>query len=343
MSGYIVLLLGGLQGLILASVIYTKAKKQQANQYLAAFILLLGLGSIVDNNLVQIDQNFFVLIWSGNSFLFAPFLYLYILRLKKSFAFSSKIVLSHFTIFAVMKVLVLSIHFSTITEDWLPILGISVNLFLVIYNVVYGIFTLHLLMKGKKDISQKQYKWGKAITLIFISYSILLLARRLISDVLLIELTLVDDYIYVGATLTLYWMSYQIIHRPDLISQGQRYKKSGLTHSDIVRKGEEIKLYLESGEVYKNPEFSLDLLSQNLDIPKHQISQVLTEHFGQTFYQLINEFRVREVTKILSAESHSHMSLLGIAYECGFQSKSTFNKAFRSIMGTTPSKYLQTK
>lgn len=342
MSGYLILLLGGLQGIILAILIFSKTKNA-AKKYLGSFVLLLGLGSLLDNSFSQLNEDLFVILWSANSFLFAPLLFLYAVRLTKSFDFTFKIAGNHFTVFLLMKVAVVSFHFSGSNETfWVQLLGVLLNFFLVFYNLFYGFLTLRHVSKESKRLKTKS-KWLKAITIIFISYGVILLGRRIISDIVGWELLLIDDYIYTGVAIILYWMSFKIIQQPKLIFEGEKYTKSGLTTDDIQLYGSKIRNYLETSKAFKSSDFNLSELSSELNIPKHQMSQVLTEFFGVSFYQLIQKYRVQEVQKLMVSNQYKHLSLLGIANECGFQSKSAFNKAFKEIVGVTPSKYLQKK
>lgn len=343
MTGYIILLLGGLQGIFLSVVIYSKKAKQPANRYLAAFVLLLGLGCILDNSFMSLDENVFVVIWSGNSFLFAPFLYLYIKRLLKSFKLDLKIVLIHFSIFVLMKVIVITFFYSSpVNEQWVTVVGAALNLFLAIFNVCYGLLILKILTREKKSLEANQLKWTRAITVFFISYTGLLLLRRVLTELFVLKLPFIDDFIYVGVAFAIYWISYQIINQPNLILlKEKKYAKSGLIASDVEHYGQKINSYLSTSKAFTQSEFSFDSLSINLNIPKHQLSQIISEHFGKSFYELVNELRIKEVKKLLDSNEYKHLSILGIAMECGFQSKSAFNTAFRKITGKTPSQYLK--
>jgi AraC-like DNA-binding protein len=88
---------------------------------------------------------------------------------------------------------------------------------------------------------------------------------------------------------------------------------------------------------YLDPELSLPELARRLDTNASVLSAVINRVFGKNFNDYINEYRVEAVKNMLSGGSAGHLSLLGIAYECGFNSKSTFNRAFRKIAGVAPS------
>jgi AraC-like DNA-binding protein len=69
------------------------------------------------------------------------------------------------------------------------------------------------------------------------------------------------------------------------------------------------------------------------------LSAAINQAYGKNFNDFVNTYRVEAVKKMLNDESVQHLSLLGIAYECGFNSKSTFNRAFKKATGVAPSAY----
>jgi AraC-like DNA-binding protein len=92
-------------------------------------------------------------------------------------------------------------------------------------------------------------------------------------------------------------------------------------------------------EIYKNPDLTLNDLSKGINISSHQLSQLLNDNLGKNFTTFVNEFRINEACRIMSADDR--LTLESIGYEVGFNSKSTFFAAFKKLTGTTPSNYQQ--
>jgi len=117
-------------------------------------------------------------------------------------------------------------------------------------------------------------------------------------------------------------------------------KTSGL--SDLRKSQIKKKLiqYIESNEAYLNPELSMNFLSEILNVPKHQLTEVLNSDIGKNFFKFINEYRVEAVKKYLSDTTNNY-SIEAIGYECGFNSKSSFFTVFKKITGQTPFAYKQ--
>jgi len=90
---------------------------------------------------------------------------------------------------------------------------------------------------------------------------------------------------------------------------------------------------------YLEPDLTLPKLAENLNVPHHHLSQVINEIYGQNFFDFINKYRVEEVKAKIVDPKFQKYSILGIALESGFNSKSAFNRVFKKFTGTTPSEY----
>ena len=83
-------------------------------------------------------------------------------------------------------------------------------------------------------------------------------------------------------------------------------------------------------------------LAKGLQMSRHQLSQVLNEQLGKNFYDFINEYRVEEFKSRIQLPENNHLTLLGVAFDSGFNSKTTFNTIFKKTTGLTPSDYKKT-
>ena len=90
---------------------------------------------------------------------------------------------------------------------------------------------------------------------------------------------------------------------------------------------------------YLDPELSLNTLAKDLNMSRSQLSQLINDGIGENFYDFINKHRVEEVKKLMTDPEMTNFSLLGIAFEAGFKSKSTFNLIFKRFTGLTPTEY----
>lgn len=95
---------------------------------------------------------------------------------------------------------------------------------------------------------------------------------------------------------------------------------------------------LVTNKAYRNPLLDLNKLSKKLTIPSHTISRLINEKCGVNFNEFVNRHRIQDAQLLLKEHTES-MNIIDIAYEVGFNSKSTFNTAFKKITGKTPSAY----
>ncbi|WP_158548329.1 AraC family transcriptional regulator [Marixanthomonas ophiurae] len=92
---------------------------------------------------------------------------------------------------------------------------------------------------------------------------------------------------------------------------------------------------------YLDESLSLSQLAEELDITDKKLSELLNQHLHTNFYNFINDYRVKEVKEKLIKEGNEKYTLLSIAFDCGFQSKTSFNRVFKQKTGMSPSKFRQ--
>ena len=103
---------------------------------------------------------------------------------------------------------------------------------------------------------------------------------------------------------------------------------------------EKIIYALETEKLFLNPELNLKDLAKSVGYPSAILSATINKNFGMNFRNLINSYRVEEVKKRIAAGNASHLSLLGIAFECGFNSEASFYRIFRNNTGKSPKDYI---
>ena len=102
---------------------------------------------------------------------------------------------------------------------------------------------------------------------------------------------------------------------------------------------ERIRRALVDDQLYQNPTLTLAELSAHTGLPSRLISFTVNAGFGRTFNDLVNGYRVAEVQRRLAAPDARRFTLLGIAFESGFNSKTTFNRIFKQVTGVAPREY----
>lgn len=111
---------------------------------------------------------------------------------------------------------------------------------------------------------------------------------------------------------------------------------------DVLNWKLKIETLLTEEKLYENPELTLAELAKKLQTNASVISKAINQGFEMNFNDLINHYRVEAVKKMLEQDAHKKSTLLGIAYDCGFNSKATFNRAFKKNTGLSPKDFLET-
>jgi AraC-like DNA-binding protein len=100
-------------------------------------------------------------------------------------------------------------------------------------------------------------------------------------------------------------------------------------------------LNMEEKQPYLDPEITISKLSEMLNVRTGFLSEVLNSRLNQNFFDFINRYRVGEFKNQCILKTNSHLSIMGIAYNCGFNSKASFYRAFRKFEGISPSAYIE--
>lgn len=119
--------------------------------------------------------------------------------------------------------------------------------------------------------------------------------------------------------------------------------RQGNTLADLEAWKTKLSSLMEKEKLYENAELSIWEVAQLLDTHSRQVSQIINQGFGMNFNDFVNRYRVEAVIRKMEAGEHNLQTLLGIAYDCGFNSKSTFNRSFKRHTGLSPNEFVQNR
>ncbi|MEM9648740.1 MAG: helix-turn-helix domain-containing protein [Bacteroidota bacterium] len=123
-------------------------------------------------------------------------------------------------------------------------------------------------------------------------------------------------------------------------TEKNKYEKTGLSESFSLELKEKLEDIMLTQKPYLNQDFKLDDIADLLNISRHHASQVINENFKMSFYDFTNKYRIEEAKLHLQDFENKTQSISDIAYECGFNNRVSFYKAFKKITRTTPTTYL---
>jgi AraC-like DNA-binding protein len=143
-------------------------------------------------------------------------------------------------------------------------------------------------------------------------------------------------------SIVIYLISFHVVRQSGFFKQAsltdqQKYKSSSLT--DEQRDGllKKLEAVMASNKPFMQPDFSLPVLADQLKVSVHQLSQVINEGLGKSFFEMTAEYRIEEAKRLLKEKAN--IKVEEIAEQVGYNSKSSFNTAFKKITGMTPSEW----
>lgn len=196
------------------------------------------------------------------------------------------------------------------------------------------------------EIKETKLKWIKRIVNSFLVYFTLVLIVLLV-DLIIYKSANEDSYYYftrfyyypffIGMAILTYWIGIEGFSRRN---DPEISMKTVLDSDDLeilMLISEKLERAMKNDKLYKNQELSLNSLAKQLHIKPYLISKSLSEVFNKRFNDFVNEYRVKEVQTLLKDSENSKYTLLSLAMEAGFNSKSSFNRAIKKQLGISPS------
>jgi AraC-like DNA-binding protein len=122
-------------------------------------------------------------------------------------------------------------------------------------------------------------------------------------------------------------------------SEEEKYQKNKIPDELVQRGMELLKDVMETDKPFTDSNLTLINLAQMIHMKPHHLSQILNGIIGENFYVYINSARIKYAVDLMKDNDNKDKSILEIAYQSGFNSKSAFNTYFKNIMGQTPSKF----
>jgi AraC-like DNA-binding protein len=118
-------------------------------------------------------------------------------------------------------------------------------------------------------------------------------------------------------------------------------KQKRLSDSQMIYLKDKLERVMQGDKAFLDNELNLPLLAGKVGVSVHELSHLINEAYGENFYAFVNRYRVEEAKRLLLSEKYAHLTMLGIANQAGFNSKTTFNTAFKKSTGQSPSGFVE--
>lgn len=151
--------------------------------------------------------------------------------------------------------------------------------------------------------------------------------------------------IWLSITLVILFIAYYGFKEPQLfkistlVNTKKKYTQSKLTISDLNELKNKLEQLMEAKKPYLNGKLLKAELAEMLGVSNPEIARLLNESIGMNFFEYVNYYRIKEFVELAKTEKAKRLTFFGLAQEAGFNSKTTFNKSFKKLMGTSPKEY----
>jgi AraC-like DNA-binding protein len=174
------------------------------------------------------------------------------------------------------------------------------------------------------------------------------------------------ETIWIVFSMITFFLGYFVIHEPDIfrlpqtaailegfnnsitqqidveIDEDNPIEKEEAEIENLEEEMEKVSTFMEKHKPYTNPKLTLVDLASRLKMQPHSLSKIINAGFGKNFFDFINTYRIEEFKRRVEDPHYKNYTLLGIAFDVGFNSKTAFNRSFKKITNQTPSSFFNT-
>ena len=340
---------GAVQGLIVGVLLLIKGFRLKEGIFYLALILLGFAGILGRAVLIGIHE-------SQSSFsihlnfvlLLSPAFYFYAKESQRSAENPLKFNYQHFLPFLFVNVgyIVLyfslknSIHYGAYLNK---VVGINDGLS-ILYFSIYLYLTYKIIRQNRSSYTTGVHQLLNQLLFTFFSFFVIWFGY-IWAEWIYFHYTMELMFYYpmmVLLAVILYYLSLQVVFKKQILFDLNRITtRKTFILEDIESKKllNSLTLLMKEEKPFLDSDISLITLADTLGVNPKTLSFVINEHIHKNFNHYINDWRIEEVKKRLDDKAYDHAKMLSIAFDCGFNSKSTFNLAFKKATGLSPSEY----
>jgi AraC-like DNA-binding protein len=366
-----------IQGVFLALLIFRTKVNQPANKILGILLLLMSFHLV----LVGFDERGFFMTFPHLSriswiigTLYWPLLFYFVQFITRTqpvslwrsawtfipFLVFLIIMLPYYTLGTNEKRAILDNFENASAADfgWINQIISGMHIFFQGFLLVYYLRYEKHLFEEYSEVESMRIEWLKQFLVLVLAVTVIGVFSFFARSLGIPVLSHLYSFHFIGIVFLFYWLSYKALTQPvlfgivphapvPLVEQPAdteltaKYRKSSLEAAELTTLFEKVKSGLAGRKLFLKPDLTLTDLSGAVEIPKHQLSQVINTCYSGNFFDLVNDYRVQEFKRLATSPEKKHLSMLGIAQESGFNSKASFYNVFRKKTGMTPTEYLE--
>ena len=359
----IIIYSGIMQGLYSTFILMHTRLRNPANKYLAYLLVLLSINilhSVLIRTYIFEHKNTELLFKEPFMLFLIPILWMYVKKLENPEYRFKKRVIIHFVPFVAVLLFstFLVIHYNRINNNDILISHINsfsrviavIAFFQYLFYLIY-IFKLIHRFRAKtlhelSNIENYDLTWLRVFLYTFLVVFILVIATMVVT-LHNLDVSYFHQSVLVIFTLVIYILGYKGIFQQTILPQrnsaigkslNTENSKSGKADIDEELLNHLLE-FMKSDKPFYDSELTLTSLAEQINMNRNRLSEIINTGTGGNFHEFVNKYRVEEVKQLMITPKYKEFTLLAIAFEAGFSSKSTFNSIFKEYTGLTPSQY----
>ena len=362
-------LLGAVNALFFSVLIFSKKNKIPADKILGGWLLILAAQLIIPF-LYLTDLDLYYK-YAGYEIIFFAFhpvlLYFYVLSMIGRRPGVRYIILSAIP-FLICEIAGLSFFIFPAEERFNIIKG-KIEFPVTYYPVIvimlayfsYFVYNSYKSLQNYKIFILQIYSyrenvdllWLRRMVIIFTMITIIVFPIGLISYFIFHSIIFADYLFYLTLVVFIFLLGYWGYQQGEIFSfygpidahNGKENNKTFVVSQETQRlfkqKSQEIKQLMIDSKPYLNPRLTIHDLAHDIEVQPHMLSKIINKEFHSNFFEFVNFYRVEEFKKKIKSGEFNNLTILGTALECGFNSKSSFNRIFKESTGITPGDYMR--
>lgn len=143
----------------------------------------------------------------------------------------------------------------------------------------------------------------------------------------------------------IYFMAFLVFKNPSLLKHetSRKHQNIRLTEKELFHSAKQLQSLMQNEKLYLDPSCTLNKVAKQAKLPAYLVSHIVNNTIGKSFPDFLNGYRIEEAKKLLLHPNYRNTKIASIAYDCGFNTLSSFNIAFKKFTGVTPTKFQKVK
>lgn len=206
---------------------------------------------------------------------------------------------------------------------------------------VYGLYSVYQyhksIMFNNSAINETALIWLYLLTMAYVGAELWSVAVSLLALMYRLPFGITDNYLNFGLLIAIFYYSASYAQKLTLTKSSKN--KNTQANDNLEQMIESIMQGIKQQKLYLNQSINIEQFSDKINLPQRDVSFAINRAFNTNFFEFINSYRIEEAKSYLSNKQYDNMTIMDILLESGFNSKSSFQRFFKRLVGMSPSEF----